>query len=215
MTVQRARGGRPSAGSPDKQRAVLAGALAVFARDGFARASMDAIAAQANVSTRTIYNHFTDKEHLFHALIETSATAVADAQIAIIDRYLRKITDLRADLIEFGIAWAAPDPAHADHFALVRHINADIAHIPAEAVDAWQKAGPLRVRRELARHLQPLADRGLLHLADADRAALHLTLLVSVDNPSLPSRRRTRRQTLEMVTAGVDAFLHGYQARLG
>jgi len=33
-------------------------------RDGYTRASIDAISAEAGVSTRTIYNHFTDKAML-------------------------------------------------------------------------------------------------------------------------------------------------------
>ena len=60
------------------------------------------------MSTRTIYNHFGDKAQLFRALITESATRVADAQIAIIDRYLHKVTDLEADLVEFGRVWATP-----------------------------------------------------------------------------------------------------------
>ena len=56
----------------DKRRAILAGALTVFARDGYTRASIDAIAAQAIVSTRTIYNHFQCKAHLFQTVIQES-----------------------------------------------------------------------------------------------------------------------------------------------
>jgi AcrR family transcriptional regulator len=95
-------------GLPDKHRAILRGALTVFARDGYTRASMDAIAAEAGVSTRTIYNHFGDKADLFHAVIQDSVTQVADAQIAVVDRHLTKIIDLEADLTEFARAWAAP-----------------------------------------------------------------------------------------------------------
>ena len=73
------------------------------------------------MSTRTIYNHFQCKAHLFQTVIQESATQVAEAQIALIDRYLSKITDLEADLVEFGRAWVTPTPDYADHFALVRH----------------------------------------------------------------------------------------------
>ena len=195
---------------PDKRQAILAGALAVFARDGYTRASIDAIAAEARVSSRTIYKHFTDKAALFHTLIVESATRVAEAQIAIIDRHLRKVTDLEADLIEFGLAWATPIPGHAEHFALVRQINAESGHIPQDAVEAWQQAGPLRVRTELARHLEKLANHGLLRIADPDRAALHLTLLVSVANPSLTAIVPAAEEITTTVTTGVRAFLHGY-----
>jgi AcrR family transcriptional regulator len=200
-------------GLPDKHRAILRGALTVFARDGYTRASMDAIAAEAGVSTRTIYNHFGDKADLFHAVIQDSATQVADAQIAVIDRHLTKIIDLEAGLTEFARAWAAPMLQYIDHFAMVRQINAEAGHIPQAALDTWQETGPRRVHRELARRIQRLADQGLLRVTDPDRAAMHLVLLTATEvaNRSyhgaipLPETEITR-----IADAGVQAFLHGY-----
>jgi AcrR family transcriptional regulator len=203
--------GRPRGGLADKRRAILDGALTVFARDGYTRASIDAISAGAGVSTRTIYNHFQDKADLFQTVIQESAARVAQAQIAIIDRHLSKVTDLESDLVEFGRAFATPMTAdHAEHFSLVRQINAEAGHIPQAAIDAWQETGPLRVRRELASRLRQVADRGLLHLDDPDRAAIHLMLLVSVSNPSYRAAIPSEEQIEEMVTSGVRAFLHGY-----
>lgn len=210
MTRHDAARTRPRGGLADKRRAILVGALAVFARDGYTRASIDAISAEAGVSTRTIYNHFQDKAQLFQTVIQESATQVAAAQMAIIDRYLSKVTDLEADLIEFGRAWVTPMPDYADHFALVRQINAEAEHIPQPAIDAWQETGPLRVRRELARRLRQLTDRGLLHIDDADRAALHFALLVSVPNQSYRGAVAAEEEIAENVTSGVRTFLHGY-----
>lgn len=197
-------------GSTGKRDAILTGAFEVFARDGYARASIDTIANQAKVSTRTIYNHFTDKAALFHVLIEDSATRVAHAQIAIIDEHLSTVTDLETDLVAFGKAWANPVPEHTQHFALVRHINADIDHIPQDTIEAWQQAGPMHVRSELARRLQHLIDRDLLRGDDPDRMAQHLVLLTSWANPSLPVVAPTTEQITEQVASGVRAFLHGY-----
>ncbi|MEU7831466.1 TetR family transcriptional regulator [Nonomuraea sp. NPDC049129] len=39
------------------RRAIMAGALTLFARDGYTRAGLDAITVEAGVSNRTIYNH--------------------------------------------------------------------------------------------------------------------------------------------------------------
>ena len=202
---------RPRGGLADKRRAILAGALTVFARDGYTRASMDAISAEAGVSTRTIYNHFQDKGQLFQTVIQESTTRVADTQIAIIDRYLHKVTDLEADLIEFGQALATPMTDYADHFALVRQIDADAGHIPQAALEAWQEAGPRRVLSELARRMLQLADRGLLRIDDPDRAAVHFMLLVQGAVPFHHGLGATREtEVTEIVTAGVHAFLHGY-----
>ncbi|NRQ37640.1 TetR/AcrR family transcriptional regulator [Nonomuraea sp. NN258] len=195
----------------DKRRAILAGALTVFARDGYTRASIDAIASTAGVSTRTIYNHFADKTELFQTVIRESAAQAADAQIAVMDRHLRKVTDLEADLVEFGRELAAPSSGtQAEHFALVRQINAEAGHIPQPAIDAWQETGPLRVRRELAGYLRQWIERGLLRAADPDRAAIHLLLLISTDDPSYRGIVPTEKEVAEIVSSGVRAFLHGH-----
>ncbi|SDI72292.1 DNA-binding transcriptional regulator, AcrR family [Actinokineospora alba] len=199
--------GRPRGGQADKRRAILAGALTVFARDGYTRASVDAISAEAGVSTRTVYNHFQDKAHLFRAVIQESAERTAEAQLALVDRHLGKIVALEQDLIDFGVDLARPIAGTAEHFALVRQVNAEAAHIPPEAVEAWQEAGPLRVRRELGKRLAAIP--GLR--ADApERAALHLMALVSPWNPSFLAGALTDAEITDAVTAGVRAFLYGY-----
>ncbi|MFB4273734.1 TetR/AcrR family transcriptional regulator [Nonomuraea sp. MTCD27] len=213
MTRTNSTPSRPRGGLADKRRAILAGALTVFARDGYTRASIDAIASTAGVSTRTIYNHFTDKTELFRTVIQESAGRAAEAQIAVIDRHLRKITDLESDLVEFGRDFARPMTAeHAEHFALVRQINAEAGHVPQAVIDAWQETGPLRVRRELAGHLRRWAEQGLLRTDDPDRAALHLMLLIAAGTPPYLVAAPDEREVDEMVTSGVRAFLHGYLA---
>ncbi|MDJ1183676.1 TetR/AcrR family transcriptional regulator [Roseofilum casamattae] len=54
----------------DKKRAaILAAAVAEFQQHGFDGTSMDRIAAVAEVSKRTVYNHFASKEDLFAAIV--------------------------------------------------------------------------------------------------------------------------------------------------
>ncbi|MEI8406933.1 MULTISPECIES: TetR/AcrR family transcriptional regulator [unclassified Kribbella] len=195
---------------PGKRQEVLAGALTVFARDGYARASIDVIAAEAGVSTRTLYNHFGDKAGLFRAVIQESATKVAAAQLAIIEAHLTEITDLEADLVAFGIAWRTPMPDYAEHSALVRQVNAEAGHIPQDAIDAWQEVGPIAVRRALADRLAAFAADGLLRIDDPMRAALHFSLLISGANPSYRGGSMTPDEITDAITTGVHAFLHGY-----
>jgi TetR/AcrR family transcriptional regulator of autoinduction and epiphytic fitness len=51
--------------SEQKKQDVLIAAVAEFSEQGFAGASMDNIALRAQVSKRTVYNHFASKELLF------------------------------------------------------------------------------------------------------------------------------------------------------
>ena len=54
----------------DRKRAgILAAAVAEFQRNGFEGTSMDRVAAAANASKRTVYNHFKSKDALFSAII--------------------------------------------------------------------------------------------------------------------------------------------------
>ncbi len=52
-----------------KRRDILAGAKAVFLRQGFIGASVSEIAAEAGVSKRTLYQYFRSKEDLFAEII--------------------------------------------------------------------------------------------------------------------------------------------------
>lgn len=197
----------------DKRRALLDGALLVFAEDGYARASIDTIARRAGVSSRTIYNQYGDKSSLFEAVIVDSAQRTADAQTVTVQRYLGKIVNIEDDLIEFARVWAFPAPEQAAHFALVRQVNADVGHIPETTLRAWNEAGPLRVRTEIADHLRRMADDGYLEITDADLAAVHLVQLVTGDITARTHHGAIPLPTDEvhrLADAGVRAFLYGY-----
>lgn len=200
------------AGQPDKRRAIVAGALTLFARDGYTRSGLDAIAAEAGVSNRTVYNHFTDKAELFQTVIQESTQRVADTMIDIIDRHLSKVVDLEADLVDFGLAWLAVLTSDlAPHFALIRQINAETEHIPPAALRLWQETGPGRTRRELAERLRRIAERDDLAIDDPPRAAGHLMLLISADNLTDRTALHDEDAVRAMVTAGVRTFLYGYK----
>ena len=66
--------GRPNAREAElKHEAMLEAALEEFSSHGFHGASVRAIAERAGISTRTVYNRYTDKVALFEACLEMSA----------------------------------------------------------------------------------------------------------------------------------------------
>ncbi|WP_433518606.1 TetR/AcrR family transcriptional regulator [Nonomuraea sp. CA-143628] len=65
--------------SPAKRRAILDAAIQVFTDLGYARASVDAIAAAAGVGKQTVYGHFGDKEQLFLAAVQEARSAMGGA----------------------------------------------------------------------------------------------------------------------------------------
>ncbi len=58
----------------EKDRVILLAARDHFLRDGFAGASMDAIARSAGVSVKTIYSHFANKDQLFSKVMIAACT---------------------------------------------------------------------------------------------------------------------------------------------
>lgn len=52
-----------------KRDAIVQAAIAEFREHGFSGTSMDRVAAAADVSKRTVYNHFPSKEELFEAIL--------------------------------------------------------------------------------------------------------------------------------------------------
>ncbi len=61
-----------------KHDAIAAAALVLFARDGYERTSVDAIAAEAGVSKRTVYSHYGDKENLFLLVLRETYDTMRD-----------------------------------------------------------------------------------------------------------------------------------------
>ena len=65
-----------------RQRALLDAAVAVFARYGFRKASMDEVARAAGVSRQGLYLQFANKEELFRKALEHSLSTQLAAAIA-------------------------------------------------------------------------------------------------------------------------------------
>ncbi|MET7508214.1 TetR/AcrR family transcriptional regulator [Streptomyces albidoflavus] len=203
---------RPRKGFPEKREAILRAARKVFGQVGYVGASIGLIAAEAAVSTRTIYNHFAHKEELFATVLIDSSQEVAAAHEAMIDRHLGatgSTGDLEADLVALAEEWARPRPEFTDHFAIVGRIHAEGESFPADLRESWQQAGPLRVQAALAAALTALAERGALRVADPAFMAEHFVSLISpaarprtspLSAPELARRAR----------AGVRTFLYGY-----
>ncbi|QWA22423.1 TetR/AcrR family transcriptional regulator [Streptomyces sp. JCM17656] len=125
---------RPRKGFPEKRRAILDASRKVFGRVGYQGASIDMIATEASVSTRTIYNHFENKEQLFSTVLIESSEQVAAAHEAMIERCLGRTSSaagLEADLVSLAMDWVRPRPEFTDHFAIVARINAEGENFPA------------------------------------------------------------------------------------
>lgn len=204
-------------GNAAKRAAIISAARTLFLRDGVDRVSMDAVAALAQVSKRTVYDYFGDKKNLHLSAVTATAAAVFESLQDSLREHLSDeprvatVDDLEAALREFAIAigiTVTGSDDYANLFALTR----------GEYGGADPLAGhPLREAPEeaLAERLAHFGDRGLLELDDARLAADHftaLTLLLLLNAYPDPARRDLA-DVRRIVAAGTHAFVRAYGAR--
>ena len=200
-------------GAPSKRASIERAALALFLRDGFARTSVDAVASEAGVSKRTVYDYYGDKQSLFLDVLARTQAAHQDHFRELIDQTLpADAPDLEAALIAFGRAFSSGVTQAPDRTAMVRLIVAEAAHFP-ELLDRFRGVGPQQ--QMLADRLAHFAARGLLDLPDPVEAAAYLGILVTAranDRTLYGTRPIPDHELVELVTSGVRVFLRAYRA---
>ncbi len=198
---------------PEKRQAILRAARTVFARMGFTRATIDAIAAEAGVSTRTLYKHFRSKDELFATVLLASAAAVGDDYEASVRAGIRAAQTGHERLLVLARAATKQALGHPEHFAMIREISSDRAQFPTAVLAAWRKAGPDRVERETIAQLRALNDEGVLQIEDLQRAARHFFALTRAEPRSSERATLSPQAVEEGIAAGVEVFARGYAPR--
>lgn len=175
MTAERTVGpGRPPIRkkSPAKRSAILAAATKLFLEQGYARTSVDAIAAEAGVGKQTVYGHFGDKEQLFLAVVEETRREQETAIAGTLQDTGDPLADLTAaaELILDGVL--SPPIA-----ALHRLTIAELPHHP-ELQRLWRDQTRKRGRDELiADYLRACDAAGVLRVPDPELATRQLSYL--------------------------------------
>jgi AcrR family transcriptional regulator len=148
-----------------RREAILDAAAAVFMEEGFAAASMSAIAARVGGSKGTLYNYFKSKEALFEAYIVRHCLWQQEAMFALVT----PDSDIAEALTHFGRGYLA---TVFSEFSLrnFRLIVAEAERAP-EIGKAFYEAGPLAGVMRLAGHLERWASNGQLDLVDPVGAA--------------------------------------------
>ncbi|MEO0821867.1 MAG: TetR/AcrR family transcriptional regulator [Pseudomonadota bacterium] len=145
-----------------KRAQIIDAAVAEFRELGFAGASMDRVAARANVSKRTVYNHFESKDGLFRAILEIMA---AEANAAFDIAYAPG-APIRAQLVALG--WAEGQLLTSpDFMKLARMVVGETMRDPALAAEMNEKMARIAVFREF---IEAAAADGALSVPDPARA---------------------------------------------
>ncbi|KLL10231.1 TetR/AcrR family transcriptional regulator [Protofrankia sp. BMG5.30] len=208
---------RPSGGRRrrvDRRAAILGTAFTVFAREGYAQATLDVIAAEARVAKHTIYNHFGDKQALLRASIAAEADSALAKNLAAVDRLRDLDSDVRTALEDVGYHLIQ---CFCDErgWALRRLLYAEINQFP-DLLDIIQGRATNPVTEALADRLARLALAGRLRAGDPAAAAEQLAALLT---GSLEGRTRFGTRAISddemwaVARAAVDTFLHAFGTR--
>jgi len=148
-----------------RREAILDAAAHVFMEEGFAAASMSAIAARVGGSKGTLYNYFKSKEALFAAYIQRHCAWQQEAMFALVT----PDSEIGDALTHFGRGYLA---SVFSEFSLrnFRLVIAEAERAP-EIGKSFYEAGPLSGVTRLAGHLERWAREGKLNLVDPIGAA--------------------------------------------
>lgn len=192
-----------------KRLAIEQAAGRVFLRDGFAGASMDAIAREAKVSKATLYSHFRGKDDLFGAIIRENCRQM----LVDIESSVAAGLGPRELLLAVGLKFLKKMMSD-ETMAFYRILVSEAPRFPALG-RAVQNAGPGPSCNGLADYFRAQSAKGGLHVPDADVAAdqffgallggIHFRCLIGVDKAASVAEIKAR------VAAAVEAFLlaHG------
>ena len=192
-----------------KRDAIVQAAIAEFRANGFEATSVDKVAARAEVSKRTLYNHFASKDELFaailHILWESSASELQRAY-----EPKRPVRDQLLELLQGKLAMLADD----NFLALARVAIAAGLHSPERAQEMVARLG--EKDGGLVDWIRAAQKHGALKAGDAAQAYKQLESLVkgvafwpqvAMGQPVLNARAQK-----QLANATADLFLSQYGA---
>lgn len=190
----------------DRERRILAAALAEFAAQGYTGATMDAVAARAGLTKPTLYQYFASKEALFQAMMLAKRDQMLDV-------FAHPAPgDMVADLYTF--AWDYADTVmRPEMLSLARLIIGEVQRFP-EIGRAYQASGPDQVLHAIMAYLAARRAEGRLDFEDAELAAQDLWgLILSAPRTQalyMPDAQPDRALLARYIGNGLRVFLKAY-----
>ncbi len=197
--------------TPSKRDLIVEAAKKLFLEGGYGTTSMDALAAEAGVSKRTVYSHFDNKESLFGAVMVglCSETGCTHPSILVSDtppeQALREFASNMVGLVQA--------PEERDIF---RVVLAESIQFP-ELGEAFWSYGPEPAKQLLTAYLSEQVKRGVLRIDDAATAAMQFIGMIKWPHcmPELfgvgtPASDEARQRALDQA---ISIFLEGTRAK--
>ncbi|MFE6701016.1 TetR/AcrR family transcriptional regulator [Streptomyces sp. NPDC057718] len=200
-------------GSAPKRAAILSAARELFLADGFDRSSVDAIAARAEVSKRTVYDYFGDKRTLLRAVVDSVGHTLVTTVRRTLDETLTDRTEaagLEDALVTFSMRIATDMLGSAEYTTLQRLVRSESGNLPQQDYNPMADTPD----EAIAERFAAFADAGLLDAPDPRLAAdqfLALTFGVALDRLGSANAAQDPR-VRPLVVEGVRTFLRAYRA---
>ncbi len=198
--------------SEKKRRAILEAAMSVFLKSGYLGASMDEIAALAQVSKQTVYKQFSNKESLFVEIV----TSMTDTASDTVHNDIPELTDSGrvAEYLQLYALRQLTVVLTPSLMQLRRLVIGEVSRFPELARILYER-GPQRAIASFAKVLENLAARGLLTIDDSRIAASHFNWLVMSEplnramllgDATIPKQAALRRHAQECVRVFLAAY---------
>lgn len=161
---------RPKQADPLARRQILAAALDVFSRQGYAGTTLDDITAAANLSKGAIYWYFESKADLFTTLLGERASIFTE----LLEDAARSGGSPLAGLRAMWTRWMEALESDRGYQAYVRlaHLRVEVADEPREGLDARRAEERRTQAFVIERLMAAMAARELPATLDIEAAAL-------------------------------------------
>lgn len=161
---------RPKQADPLARRQILAAALDVFSRQGYAGTTLDDITAAANLSKGAIYWYFESKADLFATMLGERASIFSQ----LLEDAARAANGALAALHAMWLRWMEALETDRDYQAYVRlaHLRVEVADEPRESLDARRAEERRTQALVLERFIGAVAAGELPAALDVEAAAL-------------------------------------------
>ena len=193
--------GRPIDNS--KINSIIETARTLFAQNGFARTTLDAIAEMSGVTKMTIYSHFKSKEELFGATITNRIKKEFAFDIETLDP--RNTSDGLIKIASGFILLLRKEEVLGTYRTM---FSSALTH-PKLCLEFYQK-GPLEVHQQVAKYLQQCSKEGSLKITNVDiSTSQFLSLFLGLDHIRcmLGLKKPTKKDDEQLILKNVDFFI--------
>ena len=193
--------GRPIDNS--KINSIIETARTLFAQNGFARTTLDAIAEMSGVTKMTIYSHFKSKEELFGATITNRIKKEFAFDIETLDP--RNPSDGLMKIASRFILLIRKEEVLGTYRTM---FSSALTH-PKLCLEFFEK-GPLEVHQQVAKYLQQCSKEGSLKITNIDiSTSQFLSLFLGLDHIRcmLGLKKPTKKDDEQLILKNVDFFI--------